>query len=294
MVTPFNGTSILMTERSDHPNKTPSLVEHGRIFEDPPPVLSGYATPVHSNSGTASPSKSASVSPKSTSPKELLVAKPLPNVVVPDVNSDKDKVVNANAKGTVTAVVRPYYCFGFRFGKELVYISDVSTIPASAWPHILPGRSPSAITSDKNHTNGASNGKPNGTSNGNAHNSNHANGSDASHSSHSRLPLLVLDCLRPEPHTSHFGIIQAVEHARKIGAHRTLLTGFSHEVSHDEWERILLLAEGAVLSEKEKEQERKIVRHAMKLVEKGTPVCIRPAHDGMRVRVKNGETILEA
>jgi len=44
---------------------------------------------------------------------------------------------------------------------------------------------------------------------------------------------LILDCLRPRPHATHFGLDQAVEVAQRVGAKRTLLTHISHELEHE-------------------------------------------------------------
>jgi phosphoribosyl 1,2-cyclic phosphate phosphodiesterase len=46
------------------------------------------------------------------------------------------------------------------------------------------------------------------------------------------LEVLILDCLRPRPHATHFSLEEAVEMARRIGARRTLFTHMSHELEH--------------------------------------------------------------
>jgi phosphoribosyl 1,2-cyclic phosphate phosphodiesterase len=46
------------------------------------------------------------------------------------------------------------------------------------------------------------------------------------------LDVLVLDCLRPEPHATHFSLDEAVETARRVGAKRTLFTHMSHSLEH--------------------------------------------------------------
>ncbi|KAF8898473.1 beta-lactamase-like protein [Infundibulicybe gibba] len=145
-------------------------------------------------------------------------------------------------------VIHPYLCFGFKIANELVYLSDVSHIPNDAWP----------IISFKN-----------------------SQGSG-------KLPVLVLDCLGLEQHTSHFGIRQAVENARQIGATRTYLTGFGHRVTHDEYVTLGEIVGGSVkgpetLSESEQAGVKKIAA--------GPPVWIRPAHDGLRVFIdESGRT----
>lgn len=47
------------------------------------------------------------------------------------------------------------------------------------------------------------------------------------------LDVLVLDCLRRQPHATHFGLAQALEAAARIGARRTLFTHISHDLDHD-------------------------------------------------------------
>src|SRR5439155_12044723 len=47
------------------------------------------------------------------------------------------------------------------------------------------------------------------------------------------LDVLILDCHRPRPHATHFGLEQAVEVAQRAQAKRTLFTHISHELEHD-------------------------------------------------------------
>jgi len=46
------------------------------------------------------------------------------------------------------------------------------------------------------------------------------------------LDVLVLDCLRPQPHATHFSLDEAMETARRVGAKRTLFTHMSHSLEH--------------------------------------------------------------
>jgi phosphoribosyl 1,2-cyclic phosphate phosphodiesterase len=50
----------------------------------------------------------------------------------------------------------------------------------------------------------------------------------------SGLDVLVLDCLRPTRHPTHFSLAEAIDTARSIGARRTLLVHLSHELGHAE------------------------------------------------------------
>ena len=53
------------------------------------------------------------------------------------------------------------------------------------------------------------------------------------------LDVLILDALRPRPHATHFGLDQAIEVARRVGAKRTLFTHASHELAHEATNRRL-------------------------------------------------------
>ena len=53
------------------------------------------------------------------------------------------------------------------------------------------------------------------------------------------LELLVLGALRPKPHPAHLTIAQAVEVARRIGAKQTYLVHMSHQVCHQEQDKLL-------------------------------------------------------
>lgn len=48
------------------------------------------------------------------------------------------------------------------------------------------------------------------------------------------LEVLVIDALRYSPHPHHFNITGAIETAKRIGAAKTYLTHLTHEVSHEE------------------------------------------------------------
>ncbi len=47
------------------------------------------------------------------------------------------------------------------------------------------------------------------------------------------LDVLVLDCLRRKPHTTHFGLDESLAVAAELAPRRTLLTHISHDFQHD-------------------------------------------------------------
>ncbi|KAI9066725.1 hypothetical protein FKP32DRAFT_1589417 [Trametes sanguinea] len=148
----------------------------------------------------------------------------------------------------VTKVPKPYFCYGFTVQNAVTYISDTSHIPEDVWDHILATYAAPAPTPS-----------PTG-----------------------RPPVLVLDCLRLEPHTSHLSLAQAIEVARRMRARRTYLTGFSHEVSHEEYRTILEAVGGRAPAQRDVTE---MVRKGMGTIEEGPPVWVRPAFDGLRVVV---------
>ncbi|GAA5876705.1 hypothetical protein JCM1840_000767 [Sporobolomyces johnsonii] len=115
-----------------------------------------------------------------------------------------------------TTPPQPYFCMGFLFDARILYLSDVSSIPEEVWSQLsdeldLPRSSPS-LTNGIEHL-----------------------ALPASKSNKPRLQALVVDCLRIEPFTSHFGLGQAVQTATRLGANKTYLIGFGHRTSHAAW-----------------------------------------------------------
>lgn len=47
------------------------------------------------------------------------------------------------------------------------------------------------------------------------------------------LDVLVLDCLRREPHVTHFGLDEALAVIDELRPRRALLTHMSHKLDHD-------------------------------------------------------------
>ena len=98
-----------------------------------------------------------------------------------------------------------------------------------------------------------------------------------------RTPILVLDCLYLKPHKSHLSLQQSVEYARLIGSLRTYLVGFSHEVSHEEYETLLKAVGGRQVPPEEMTEA--VERGMATLDLRGEPIWIRPSYDGLRVFV---------
>ncbi|OJA07623.1 hypothetical protein AZE42_01128 [Rhizopogon vesiculosus] len=103
------------------------------------------------------------------------------------------------------------------------------------------------------------------------------------------MPVLVLDCLRLMAHTSHMGIKEAVATVRRLNPRRTYLTGFSHDVSHDEYITVGKAAggEGPIDTGNMSTTERR----GVKRIGEGNPVWIRPSHDGLRVFISNDGSV---
>ncbi|BGP35884.1 hypothetical protein JCM10296v2_007736 [Rhodotorula toruloides] len=132
----------------------------------------------------------------------------------------------------------PYPCLGFLFDSQLAYISDVSHIPDECWEVLSQHISLRLLRKQ--------------VENGNGHG---VNGMEEEGKEKPRLKALVIDCLRIEPFTSHFGIGQAVHAAQRIGAGRSYLLsarahsptlasrgqiGFGHRTSHTLWHALSL------------------------------------------------------
>ncbi|KAI0359066.1 hypothetical protein OH77DRAFT_1420611 [Trametes cingulata] len=143
-----------------------------------------------------------------------------------------------------TKEITPYFCLGFTIQKAVTYISDVSHIPEDVWAHF--------------------------------------EDSFRAAYPHGRPPALVLDCLRLQPHTSHLSMSQAVEYARRFGAVKTYLTGFSHEVSHDEYQTMLEYVGGRMPPQSELTE---TVKRGLETLEEGREIWVRPAFDGLKIFV---------
>jgi hypothetical protein len=102
----------------------------------------------------------------------------------------------------------PYFCLGFLFNKSIAYISDVAYIPDSTWK-LLEGHRPEQgeVTFETEATNKEpkqviQEAKESLTDTGRA-----SRPEDVSDDAKTapRPPVLIIDCLRVYPHTSHFG-----------------------------------------------------------------------------------------
>ena len=132
---------------------------------------------------------------------------------------------------------------GFKIADKAVYISDVSHIPEDVWSSLL---TPSSSEETR------------------------------------PVPLLVLDCLRVTPHTSHFGLKQAVETVRRLGARRSYLVGFTHDLTHEAFSEILQIVSGKVQGS---EVSSKAVQDAINMIKGDGSYWVQPAHDGLRLVV---------
>lgn len=143
---------------------------------------------------------------------------------------------------------------GFKIHDSLVYISDVSHIPEDVWTLL---ESPADSTSI------------------------------------SRPPaVLVLDCLRIQPHTSHFGLKQAMEAVRRLKAQRSYFVGFTHDHTHEDYADVLC-AVGEGKRSKFPSTEPELLRRAFEAAGEGEPRFVRPAHDGLRLLISPNGYISE-
>ncbi|KAL4069423.1 beta-lactamase-like protein [Scleroderma citrinum] len=100
-----------------------------------------------------------------------------------------------------------------------------------------------------------------------------------------RKSVLVVDCLRLRPHTSHMGIQEAATTIRRLDAERNYLIGFNHDLLHDEWVTIgKAVGYGPVENTADMT---KPVYAGVKMIREGKVDgkghWVRPSHDGLRV-----------
>ncbi|GAA5898286.1 MBL fold metallo-hydrolase [Sporobolomyces salmoneus] len=122
-----------------------------------------------------------------------------------------------------TTPPKPFLCSGFLFNRQICYLSDVSSVPSSVYRTLshyvdLP-TSPSVTGVKENGLESNGHGEEEGEGEGKK----------------PKLQVLIVDCLRLEEFTSHYGLGKAVETIRKLGAKRNYLIGFGHRTSHTAW-----------------------------------------------------------
>ena len=154
----------------------------------------------------------------------------------------RQAVASAN-DGQGAPQLYPYLCHAFKIQDSVIYLSDVSWISDESWAVI---KQPSV--------------------------------DNPSH----RYAVAIVDCLRPIAHVSHYGIKEAVNVARRINAQRTYLTGFGHEVSHEEYVTI-----GEYVGGKTIDNPTATEKYCINRVDEGKEVWLRPSHDGLRFEVSN-------
>lgn len=214
------------------------------------------------------------------------------------------KVHHGCTFGPTGAVEGPYGCLAFLFDRSICYMSDVSSIPDSTYaplgvlPPLSSSSSPASIHLSPNLTTEGSDTDSDVT----------RSTSPVSTAATSLdfepipmglppLPILVIDTLRLKPHTSHFGLAEAVSTANRLGAQRTYLLGFTHGVTHECWEKACeAIGEGRIANEKSIEEEIEIGNHpdefaqeALRVVGPVNPIWVRPAFDGLWLRT-DGKT----
>jgi hypothetical protein len=146
-------------------------------------------------------------------------------------------------------MIHPYISFGFKFGGTVVYISDVSDIPDDSWSLL----------------------------------------EEPSQGASGPLPVFICDCLGIRPHSSHMHLHRSVATAVRIGASRTYLTGFAHEIPHD---RYVLFGEAIERDEPiDVSGLPALENQEIEQIGQGQPIWLRPSFDGLRVVVSKDGTV---
>ncbi|KAF8758327.1 RINT-1 / TIP-1 family [Rhizoctonia solani] len=218
---------------------TPIAVHHGRLFTSETEENGNMSTPNDTPipSGTTTPARAPdnSTTLNSSRPSSERSSAEITEQRGPaDALNGNGPKLSPKLKPTTIARLapsnhasadkpKPYWCFGFIFGDFMVYMSDVSYIPEDAWKTIY-SKSPKS-----------------------------ANSNDlipgCGRTTQARYKVLVVDCLKLEPHTSHFGLEGALDAAKQVNAQRTYMVGFSHRITHNDWDTIGEYIEGIKLDE---------------------------------------------
>lgn len=88
------------------------------------------------------------------------------------------------------------------------------------------------------------------------------------------------------------GVQEAVATVRRLNPSRTYLTGFSHDISHDEYVTIGRAA-GAEGPNLDTTRMSVMERRGTEMIREGKPVWIRPSHDGLRVFVSSDDSVID-
>lgn len=104
-----------------------------------------------------------------------------------------------------------------------------------------------------------------------------------------RKSVLVIDCLRLQPHTSHMGLRETAATIRRLDAERNYVIGFNHDLLHDEWVTIGKAAgcESVRTLADMTESECEGVKMMREEKVDGKGHWVRPSHDGLRVAVSS-------
>ena len=74
-----------------------------------------------------------------------------------------------------------------------------------------------------------------------------------------------------------------------MGAKRNYLTGFGHEVSHEEY--LTILQQVGLEEDAKRQSYSENINKALQLIEKGDPFWARPAFDGLRITVSADDSV---
>ena len=149
----------------------------------------------------------------------------------------------------------PFICLGFKINDQIIYMSDVSFIPEHVWATMLPDE---ASRDPRVHN----------------------------------IPVFVVDCLRLERQSTHFGVQDAVKAARRMNATRSYFTDICHDVSHDELEQI-----GRWVGDPKSVNRAEVsenVKRGLDLAGDGPACFVRPAFDGLRLLIGKDGSVEES
>lgn len=162
----------------------------------------------------------------------------------------------------------PFWCWGFLFDKKVLYLSDISYMPERTWTKIY-----NLLSAPSNHQertamvgNMTAHDRPLDAASPTDHmtpaeshpgiDSDYYPLSKTSPSLPDRLlDVLILDCLRLEPHSSHLSHAQAVAMSTRVRAKETWLVGFTHPDPHRLWEAAGAMVEHGVANQAGNENE---------------------------------------